>query len=834
MQKKIKFDYERDIMEFDFAQQPGMVQNRKLCDKKVTPMVSIITPYYNGSKYFNQTFNCVINQTFPWFEWIIVDDGSRSEELAFLKKTVEHDTRIKVYTKSNGGPASARNYAIDHTNTDIIVSLDADDLISPTYIETTYWALYFNADAGWAYTDSLGFDMINYTWKIPFDSEKLKRENFLIEVGTIRKRVLIEVGKYDDREKHSHEDWRLWLQILSKGYCPVHIGYYGAWYRRIEDGSFSKTINSETNNKRAHKKIKEVSDTIKKRIEAIEYPLSKTSKPYYKPRLIDFGQYDIEDNADKVKILLLVPWMTMGGADKFNLDYIAMLDKDKFDISLMSTVNSDNEWRTKYEKYTDKIYSLPDFLDPAYYLDFIGYYILSKGIDVVFITNSYKGYYMLPWLRKNFPQISIIDYVHMEEWYWREGGYARVSGMMGGFIDRTYVCNSVTRDVMIKKFDRVEDSVKTMYIGVDAAEFDRNNVNPGYLYRNYNISDNKDIIIFPCRIHPQKRPFLMLDIAERVYSKNKNALFVVVGDGEQLEELKNTIQRRKLDEAVICIGRSENMKECYRDAKLTLICSLKEGLALTAYESCAMGVPVISSDVGGQKDLIDSTVGKLIQVKQDEKGEFDNRLFDASEIQEFADAILLFLEDAELYEECSKNCRKKIENTFSTKLMSKNMEEEILALISNNEIKKQHLEMSQVLQKQGKYAEEFYTNYLVYEERDMECGELWRTKCYLEEEMSRREREGELGELFRRLSECEVAVNRHEEVVNRHEEVVNRHEEVVNRHEEVVNRHEEVVNRHEQVVNDDWAWLKNHEERINQVEKKHNRKLLNFLYMLKK
>ena len=63
-------------MKFDYAKEPGrelLNSNRVSNDKS---SVSIITPYYNAGKYFEQTFNCVMNQTFPWFEWIIVDDGS--------------------------------------------------------------------------------------------------------------------------------------------------------------------------------------------------------------------------------------------------------------------------------------------------------------------------------------------------------------------------------------------------------------------------------------------------------------------------------------------------------------------------------------------------------------------------------------------------------------------------------------------------------------------------------------------------------------------------------------------------------------------------------------
>ena len=77
------------------------------------PLMSVITPYYNAGKYFEQTFNCVMNQTFPWFEWIIVDDGSSEESsIDILKKFTGTDSRIKVIRQENGGQSVARNAGI--------------------------------------------------------------------------------------------------------------------------------------------------------------------------------------------------------------------------------------------------------------------------------------------------------------------------------------------------------------------------------------------------------------------------------------------------------------------------------------------------------------------------------------------------------------------------------------------------------------------------------------------------------------------------------------------------------------------------------------------------
>ena len=165
-------------MKFDFSQQPGLIRwNRNLkFDGK--PLVSIITAFYNAGKYFRQTYNSVMDQTFPWFEWIIVDDGSTDEEsLLILNKLASSDQRIKVIHQANAGAPSARNTGILNSTTDYIFPLDSDDLIEPTCLEYNFWALYFNPKATWSYSDSVGFQNEEYLWDTSFDPERMKKTN---------------------------------------------------------------------------------------------------------------------------------------------------------------------------------------------------------------------------------------------------------------------------------------------------------------------------------------------------------------------------------------------------------------------------------------------------------------------------------------------------------------------------------------------------------------------------------------------------------------------------------------------------------------------------------
>ena len=720
-------------MEFDYTKEPGRELLQRGLSHEGTPLVSIITPYYNAGKYFEQTFNCVMNQTFPWFEWIIVDDSStKQDDYALLIKLAATDSRIKVYQKENGGPSSARNYAIERTHTDIIVSLDADDLIDPTYIETTFWALKFHPNAGWAYTDSIGFDQLQYQWKVPFSSEKLKRENFLIEVGTIRKKVLLKAGKYDDRQRYSHEDWRLWLQILNQGYYPVHCGFWGAWYRRVSNGAFNETLKDPQKVKWANKCIAEVAEQITDDILPAEYPSACHRGEYTTPKRSDWDRKVFKSH-DKLHVMMLLPWMEMGGADLFNLDVCRKIDKSRFEVSILTTVPGEQSWRQRFEEYVTDIFDLPSFLEPKDFPEFISYFIQSREVDVLFLSNSYDGYYMVPWLRSQFPNLAIIDYVHMEEWYWRNGGYARTAGAMGEVLEKTYVCNERTRRVLIRDFDRKPESVETLYIGVDQELYDASKVESGLARKELGIGADRPIVLFPCRIHPQKRPFLMMEIAKEVRKQIPNIAFVVVGDGPQFEELKIAVQQNDLEKTVYLAGRQKDMRPYYKDSAMTLICSLKEGLALTAYESLSMGKPVVTSDVGGQAELIDDTVGRVLPLLQSEAEELDNRMFTAEEIRQYVDAITELLKDTDAYEGMCTTCRRKIEEGFSSQIMIRKLEQIFEDLARDPAAIQERGSIAAKLQSFEHLISDHFTMYRLYEAQQAESEEVWKSREWFRE-----------------------------------------------------------------------------------------------------
>ncbi len=710
-------------MNYNYEQQPGIKMSKKKWGYTEAPLVSVITPFYNSAQYIEQTANSLFNQTFPYFEWIIVNDGSTNkmdvEKLAVL---AESDTRILLHHQENGGPSAARNKAVELSSSEIIIPLDADDLLDPTYIECVYWSLHCNPQASWTYSDSLGFGTQEYLWKKNFNAQQMKTENLLTCTAGIRKKDFFEVGGYDVSESLHYEDWALWLKLLSKGKYPVHMGWYGFWYRKTDTGGLANTSRNADKHEHAMSIIKKLGKKVDTNVQAIEFPRFRGVN-FEKPRKWDWSRNRLDFN-NKIKMLMILPHMVMGGADLFNLDIVSRLNKEEFEVSVITTNPGDSTWRQRFEEHTNDIFDLTTFLDVKDWSAFIHYFIKTRKIDVVMVSNSYYGYYLIPWLKKEFPQLKIIDYVHMEEMGWRAGGYARTSAVVSDIIDKTYVCNDHLRELMIQTFNRKPSDVETLYIGVDIDDYNPAKYPKLSVKEKLGISAERPVVLFPCRIAEQKRPFLMIAIAKEIVKKIPDIAFFVVGDGPQLEEIKQKIKNEKLEDNVYLLGRQNDMKPFYKDSDLTLICSIREGLALTAYESLAMGVPVISSDVGGQKELVDDEVGKLLPFLQERTEFIDievSKEYSRNEINQYVEAIESLLRNNDQYNTISKNARERIIDKFDKNNMIKTLEVVLVNLLNNKcEDEKVHN-----LKSLSNLIDDYLTLYCEFLQREADLEWIW-------------------------------------------------------------------------------------------------------------
>lgn len=664
---------------FDFKLEPGKTMDNHYKYKKENPVISIITCIYNGGEFFLQTINSILNQTYPYYELLIIDDGSTDKEtLDLLDKIVKMDDRFSLYHKQNEGLSSSKKYGLSKCakTSKYVVYLDCDDLINKTYLETLYLSLETNPDYAFAYTDTVGFGNEEYLWQRSFNIDIMKRENLFVSTAMIRKQVLLDEESAFVCEKAVFEDWMLWLNLFKAGYKPLHVNYFGFWYRRSSTGELSKA--KKKNSKRAYKLIKELSKEVTDYVEAKQYPVDN----YDWDGINNFPDTVIVPNVKnktKTKLLFIIPWMVMGGADKFNLDVLKLIDKEKYEITIITSIPTTYQWRTYFEKEAYEVFDLSTFIDQKYWNSFLNYIISSRKIDLVLVSNSTFGYASIPYIKSCFPNIPIVDYIHMEEWYNRNGGYSRDSSFVNSFIDKTYFCNKKSEQVMNNYFGINKNKTDTIYIGVDEKKFDASNYKREELLSKYNVPNNKVNIGFICRIDYQKRPLMFVHIIKKILENNNNLHFIVAGDGPLLNKMKSLASEIGVEKYMSFLGKCSNPVEIYKICDITVNCSLKEGLALTSYESLSMGVPVVASDVGGQSELISDNVGATIPLMQKEEDFYCTKYLD-EEINLYVNSINKIIKDLDKYK---KACRDKIINGFTINNMINNFEQEIDKTIKN-------------------------------------------------------------------------------------------------------------------------------------------------------
>ncbi len=90
---------------------------------------SIVVPIYNGEQFVKQCIESVINQTYPDWECLFVDDGSTDQTYAKLQLYSQTDKRIKLIRQNNKGAAVARKTGIDASTGQYVCFLDADDCL---------------------------------------------------------------------------------------------------------------------------------------------------------------------------------------------------------------------------------------------------------------------------------------------------------------------------------------------------------------------------------------------------------------------------------------------------------------------------------------------------------------------------------------------------------------------------------------------------------------------------------------------------------------------------------------------------------------------------------
>tara|TARA_B100000787_G_scaffold156130_1_gene132048 strand:- start:30 stop:794 length:765 start_codon:yes stop_codon:yes gene_type:complete len=192
-----------------------------------TDLVSIITPAFRASSFIGETIKSVIAQTYPNWEMLIAEDCSPDDTREVIHQWTLIDPRIKLVAMDhNGGPALARNAALELAEGRWIAFLDSDDLWLPDKLERTI----DYAKAHQAVLVFTGFRRISAdgssTGRYVDVPRTLSYHQLLGNTAIATSTVVLDrnvVGEVRMKKVY-YDDFDCWLQILKRGTLAHGLG----------------------------------------------------------------------------------------------------------------------------------------------------------------------------------------------------------------------------------------------------------------------------------------------------------------------------------------------------------------------------------------------------------------------------------------------------------------------------------------------------------------------------------------------------------------------------------------------------------------------------------
>jgi glycosyltransferase involved in cell wall biosynthesis len=608
------------------------------------PQVAVVTLAGGPDSRLHETGASLSSQSLQSWEWLVVDGADDAVN------PIPNDGRVKfVSCGRDESAAAAANRAVRATGAAYVLRLEPGDVLDPTALE--HWLWFLESHRELAFADSYTPDPSGATRRTGVARARFDRSaGRTPAIALVRNRVFEAAGGYRDGLSGAGANWDLWARC-------AFLRHWGGTVPKV-------LVHSGTEGPDAQAAI---------RPEQIPY----LPEYHHSQNAWLDHQSPCENGYRKQKrrILLVVPWLTVGGADQFNLALLDQLIARGWEASIVATLAGDHPLIDEYRKRTPDIFVLSDFLRLVDYPRFLSYAITSRRADVVLVSNSEFGYRMLPYLRASCPDVAFVDFCHSEIAGWNNGGYPRFSVEYQGVLDLTVTASEHLRTWLAHWGGNLE-RIDMCYVNVDADRFRPDPELRSRTRERLGLADGEPVVLASARLAQEKQPDVLVNALKLLKDGGVRFTALIAGDGPAGPWMRDFVQRNKLSGAVRFLGSisHDEVAELLTASDVLFLPSRWEGIALALYEAMASGVPVVAADVGGQVELVTPDCGVLVP-----------RSFAEEEARLYAEALSQVLSDGRRREALGRAARERISAAFRLEAMGARMDELLTTAIRLHE-----------------------------------------------------------------------------------------------------------------------------------------------------
>jgi glycosyltransferase involved in cell wall biosynthesis len=572
-------------------------RHRSQSQKSRQPRVTIIVTVHNQPpNELEACFRGIEKQAYRHYDVVVVDDGSTSPaSLSFLKAyaaSPELPPNWVFLRQANSGVIGARNYGLENARGEWICFHDPDDELFPLFLSTLAGAILAHEQdprLAIVHSDVLvrATNGSEWIWKTKKLAKRVIAYTNSIPVTCLVKRSeVLNVGGFDEAFSRGIEDWGLWAELAARGLRsiriaePLYIYNVDGKGRSASEDSNTPELRAEVRKRalRVHPRRSEMGGLVQKHL-----TLEKTEP----------------EAPCKSGVVFFVPFLLKtGGAELFFQVLADGLVQLGYEVVFVLThPESRNHWEGKYQmsRITSHIYDLSS-LTSRKQLDLVIQSIFLKNRNLtVFNAGSLWHYQNVGKLEESFSSRQHRNFALLFN-----------HGLHAGH----YLVSAEHFEGAVTVYEKLADALRVVNPGKSAVPItvgtlDKAEVSEAKTQRRKKVSH----VGWLGRMDADKNPHLFVDIATAWEGKTR---FSMAGSGPELETVKARVESSG---SISVLGHVADALDYLRSLDALVITSNIEGISNVAVEAIALGVPVISTDVGGMSELIKNGVNGYLYPK---------------------------------------------------------------------------------------------------------------------------------------------------------------------------------------------------------------------------
>lgn len=296
-------------------------------------------------------------------------------------------------------------------------------------------------------------------------------------------------------------------------------------------------------------------------------------------------------------VILGLHWFELGGAELWAFESVRLVREAGFLPIVLTNKDSQHAWIARAE--LEGALVIP-FSEPTVESQTPGTEQVLRGIlrnfDVrgIVVHHNQWLYDRLHWVALSRPDLPVVDSTHIVEH--GGGGYPLSSARVSDAVSTHHVISpglaKWMTDVQKIPTDRVVMApLGGLTVTIKDARFRARN-------------DDPFTVVFVGRLVRQKAPEVFVAMAQKLKRSGRTMRFILHGDGDLGTWFDDVIESAGLTDEIIRRTSKTPVAETLDEAHLLVVSSHNEGLTLTTLEAIAHGVPVVSTDVGAQSDIV--------------------------------------------------------------------------------------------------------------------------------------------------------------------------------------------------------------------------------------